>query len=69
MAKEGYNVLGSAVKIDKVPKNSKAHFVPTDSHVQIIGHRGDSKKELFGQKETYNAFYFIEMTGNLIMPI
>ncbi|KAI4274951.1 MAG: hypothetical protein LQ337_003557 [Flavoplaca oasis] len=66
--REGHNILGFAVKVDEAPKNSTAHFLPTDSKVQIVGHRADGKKESFRQDNPYNAFCFTEMTDRRMMP-
>ncbi|KAL9012072.1 MAG: hypothetical protein Q9180_009132, partial [Flavoplaca navasiana] len=68
LMKEGHNVLGFAVKVHQSPKNSTAHFLPTDSKVQIVGYRADGKKESFRQNNPYNAFCFTEMTEGRMMP-
>ncbi|KAL8834354.1 MAG: hypothetical protein Q9176_007537 [Flavoplaca citrina] len=66
--REGHNILGFAVKVDEAPKNSQAHFLPTDSKVQIVGYRADGKKESFRLDNPYNAFCFTEMTKGRMMP-
>ena len=45
--KEDHNILGFAIKVNQAYKGAKPRFVPTDSKVQIIGHRTYSKAESF----------------------
>ena len=65
---QGHNILGFAVKADQVPNDRTPKFTPTDSKVQIIGHRSDGRAESFRQDNPYNAFCFTEMTDKRPMP-
>ena len=65
---QGHNILGYAVKADQVPSDRSPEFIPTDSKVQIIGHRSNGRAESFRQDNPYNAFCFTEMTRKRTMP-
>lgn len=58
------NILGFAVKVDQIPKDDSATFLPTDSKVQIVDHRINGAGE-FQSNNPYNAFCFTEMCVGL----
>ena len=66
--RDGHNILGFAVKVDQAPQDLRPEFLPTDSKVQIIGHRSDGQAESFRKDNPYNAFCFTEMTEGRRMP-
>ena len=66
--KDGHNILGFAVKADQAPQDRLPEFVPTDSKVQIVGHRSDNKEKSFRKDNPYNAFCFTEMIRKRTMP-
>ncbi|KAL8788291.1 MAG: hypothetical protein Q9195_007388 [Heterodermia aff. obscurata] len=66
--KDSHNIIGYAVQIDHAPHDREPQFLPTDSKVQIVGHRSEGKAESSCKDSPKNAFCFTQMTRKRVMP-